>query len=266
MLYWYINLDRRQDRDKGMRDCLKSKKFPNKIIQRHKAMDRESYTSPTALASDALGDNFPCFMEVSEEGSFGVYGIQYWGMIWTYMRVLREIADQNEIVIFSHDDWGPRLTYEAYLALILEIKDFEIAQVAWNWGDPIYKRPTYPYSDHWARHIESIGQDFTIYTPSGAAWMLEQCQKHFPDTPETVIFNCSYRLVYAYHFLKPDMAVQPIPGSEINDCNIQEPCYQGNYFVNGQRVEDVCVEDVCVEEKPAKVVSNRKRHTRDPWG
>ena len=238
LLYYFGNLARRPDRNQAMQTRLKVLGFPEENVHRCEAMDREHYPSPMALAEDAAQDGFPCFnLTPKDIENIRFFAINYWALNWTYMRNLREIANQEHNAILSHDDWGPSVKYSSYLKLLEEILNFDIGQVQWNIHSTEYKRPTSQYSEHWNRGIASTGQDLSIFTPRGAEWMLDICQKRFQDTAETLIFNYAYGAdIDIFHFRDPDSIIKSVDGYQINNATVMSGnrMYQDNYDKNGR--------------------------------
>ena len=236
MLYWYPNLLRRRDRNTAMLRRLRQKKFPMNKVRRFDAKDRENYSDPRELAKDAAADGFTCFSKYIDMPDLPLTFscIQYWGINWTYMLILREISEQDEIVIFSLDDWGPGLDYSHYIKCIKEIPDFDIAQMAYNDNkEACYFRRSNRYSEHWNKGVSGSGQEFIIYKPSGAKWMLEKCIESFPDTAETVIFDYAYPSIKSgevciYHSYVSYEAVDAVEGNAINNI-MSDTWYQGNW-------------------------------------
>lgn len=227
MQYWYINLARRPDRHNELQKMLQERNFPT--IRRLEAMDREDYDSPTALAEAAARDGLPTFLDAPTN-----VHIMYWAGNWSYMRALREIADQDEVVMLSLDDWCPSYQYEECLKLLEERPDFDLLQFSWdmNAKDREYAQA----SEHWCHNIRTQGQEIVAYTPKGAAWLLERCKQTPALAAENLIYHCCYDYhVKLYHHHDPPSAVIGIKGHEIND-NTTETCYQGNYNQEGERL------------------------------
>ena len=249
MRYWYINLERRPDRDAKQREHLRTHGYPDAIVRRIEAKDREAYSSPMILAAAAADDGFPQFQELPIIG----HHIEFWGLNWTYMAALREIQKQPEKVILALDDWGTSVDYAGFQEILEEIPDFDIAQVAWNVHDP-YQSLCEEASEHWRHGIASTGQDITVFSPLGASVLLDACEKHPENAAEVTLKILALHSpdIRIYCFKDPASMIVGLD-SEQND-NMVDICYQGNYHRNGVRVSQTIT-----DSKPKRIKSFRHR-------
>ncbi len=234
MLYFYGNLDRRTDRNTAMQKRLQSLGFSD--VYRFSANDREDYASPMELAAAAAADGFACWEDVLPERheDLRFYGIRFWALNWTYMQMLRAAANQDAVVLISHDDWAPSKSYDTFIEQLKEIPNFDIAQVQWDIHSTKYLRLCHPASKHWKYCVASTGQDVSVFTPAGAKWMLDRCAERPFETAETLIFNCGYGTdIYIYHHKDPDAVMKSLDGYNVSDAMTDGPWYQGNYGEGG---------------------------------
>ena len=251
MLYWYLNLERRPDRDKKQRAHLIEKEYPEDIITRIEAVDREHYPSPMTLAMAAADDGFPQFQKLP----ILQHHIAFWGLNWSYMRALRDIAHQEETVVLALDDWGLSFYYSHFQILLEEIPDFDIAQISWNVHD-LRPMMCQEFSKNWRRGIPSTGQDIVVFTPRGANALLEECliqPYHAAEVVIQLLSRYSDEVVNCYSFKNPAAA---IVGLDDQHDNMVDLCYQGNYHKDGYRVTDATA--VPTESTP-RVKSLRQR-------
>lgn len=177
MKVWYINLDRRPDRNEAMLRNLKAAEVLEENIRRLEAKDREAYNSYRALADDAVRDGFECFNDKKERHT------QVHANTWSYLRALEQIAAQEETVLLMEDDYFLKITYSRLEELLAEIPDFNIAMLF----NTRLRRECPDYSPHWVKGIPGSGTGCNILRPDGARWYLNQCMQAFPKTPETVL-------------------------------------------------------------------------------
>ncbi len=177
MLFWYINLNRRPDRNERMLEALQKAEVPVDKIRRIAAKDREDYNAYRALADAAVKDGFTCFRSEKERH------IQFQANTWSCLRALRDISNQDKTILLSEDDYYLKITYPHLQEILTEIPDFHIAMMAYT----RIRRICPDYSKHWLKGIPASGAGMNIFTPTGAKWLLETCTAHFPKTPETVI-------------------------------------------------------------------------------
>ena len=232
MLYWYLNLPHRTERDQKQKAHLNDKKYPMDIVTRIESKNREDYASPMALAEAAAADGFPQFQKYPIISHF----INFWGINWTYMNALKQIADQDETVLLALDDWGTSFEYNELQELLKEIPDFDIVQLTWDVSDKNPKECE-DASEHFKKGIATTGQELNIYTPKGAKWMLTECENQPCLAAEMLIQNANNHLqkVNVYHYKNPSEACVGLD-NEIND-NMVDVCYQGNYHRNGSPVK-----------------------------
>ena len=249
MLYWYLNLERRPDRNETQLAHLKKQQYPDDVVTRIEAKDRESYSSPMILAADAADDGFPEFQKIPTRDSH----IAFWALNWTYMRTLKKIAEQDQPVCLALDDWGTSFSYEHLLKLLEEIPDFDIAQVSWNVHDR-YQTVCEDASEHWRRGAPSTGMDIVVFSPKGAKALLTECRKQPQNAAEVIIrlmavWNDEINI---YSYKDPAGAIVGL--DSVQNDNMVDVCYQGNYHKNGEHVSDRAV----TEPKPKKVIDLTK--------
>ena len=177
MEVWYINLKRRPDRNSAILKAFQEAEVPKEQIRRLEAKDRDVYASPKALAADAIADGFTCF------GTDKTRHTKFYGYTWSYLRALREIANQSETVLLIEDDKALNIKYQNLQEMLSEIPDFNIAHLGYS----RIRRQCPDFSQHWVKGILASGNSCTIFKPEGARWMLKKCIETFPKTPETVI-------------------------------------------------------------------------------
>lgn len=177
MQIWYINLDRRLERNTAVLKNLEKFGVPTDRIQRLQAKDRDAYDSYDALAADAVEDGFSCFRTTKMRHK------QIHGHTWSYLRALRDVAAQSETVMLMEDDQALKITYQRLQSILAEIPDFNIAMLTHS----RIRRICPDFSEHWVTGIPASGTTCNILKPEGARWYLDTCMQAFPKTPETVL-------------------------------------------------------------------------------
>ena len=184
MFIWYINLTRRLDRHISMRNNLKQQGVPPFLIRQFFATDRDAYKTPDELIDHAIELGYPEF-EACRENK-GIH--QFLGYMVSYFRALREISQQSSPVLLMEDDYHLGETYSEIIESFEDLAPpVRIAMLGYNSGSPDLKENLAIFNSDWQHGAPANGNAANIYTPEGAAFLLEQCQKKMDTTPECVI-------------------------------------------------------------------------------
>ena len=205
MNIWYINLDRRPDRRLSIESNFRAKGVPEESFMRFTATDRDKYENPESLINHADMSGFPEFREIIDHK--GIH--QFLGYMVSYFSALRAIADKRYTswsdtdVLLMEDDYHIKESYPELCESWEELprENLKLAMIGYNiWGDEM-KRDLPEYNERWAIGPPSNGNSANIYTPEGAAYVLEQCKQNMDTTPECVIQHLDAEGIYSR---KPD--------------------------------------------------------------
>ena len=185
MEVWYINLDRRPDRDVSIRENLFLYAVPPNRIRRFNAIDRDDFETPEDLVASAVKDGFPQFGEVLEHS----YILQYTGYMFSYLRALRAIGSSSCPVLLMEDDYHLCESYGEICRSLVDLDaGWKMAMLGYNISeDSLVSRPRLADSDYWQLGAPSNGNSANIYSPLGAGFVLEKCLSDMQTTPECVI-------------------------------------------------------------------------------
>ena len=181
----YINLDSRPDRRKSITQNLRDMGVPLVRTHRLTATDRAWYPTPVEMVRAAREMGFPEF-EINLEQRVH---LKYLGYMISLFRALDWVADQKNNVLVMEDDY---CLSEKYTDITRSLRELEspinIAMLGWN-KNAMSIRPCQPlsYVSKWQIGTPSNGNQGNIYSPEGAALILEQCKNGLPSTPEVTI-------------------------------------------------------------------------------
>ena len=115
--------------------------------------------------------------------------LQYTGYMHSYLRALRDISDQDGDVLLMEDDYHLIENRSKLMKSVEELDDdWKLAMLGYNVSpDTLIKRPPYGDSKFWQVGPPNNGNSANIYSPAGAADVLQRCLKDMGTTPECVI-------------------------------------------------------------------------------
>lgn len=217
MNIWYINLDRRPDRDRSMKANLRAKGVPEDRIVRFTATDRDAYENPASLINYGISVGFQEFYQCLNHK--GIH--QFLGYMISYFRALRRIADlgltyhnESQDVLLMEDDYHIKEDYSDLCASWEELprQNLKLAMIGYNvWGADM-KRDLPKFNDTWNIGPPSNGNSANIYTPEGAAYVLAECKKKMDTTPECVIQHLLSDGIYSRNPDKMGIITSPAAG------------------------------------------------------
>ena len=227
MEVWYINLDRRTDRRDALEKNLKEMNVPNKQIRRVSATDRDAFESPDALVAHAAEIGFPEFQESLRHG----IGLKYLGYNISYFRALDEIRNQNKIVLLMEDDYILTESYykiwNSFLILPLPLK-FAMLGYGWHTKNQTFSefRPCAAVSDEsvWQYGAPQRGTCANIFTPDGAAYLLDICKTLPTKSIETVIRDVIPTFPGIYSRKPAHIAIEESPAVGESDVDNESGC------------------------------------------
>lgn len=196
MEVWYINLNRRTDRRNMMEKNLKEMGVPEARIRRISGTDRDAFESPNALVAHAIELGYPEFQKYLIEKRHFIY----LGYMVSYFRALDAIRQQTEAVLLMEDDYALHETYTEICESFAELPTpVRFAMLAYNIRHPDI-RACSPLSDTsvWQYGTPANGNIANIYTPEGAAFLLEICKQRLPETCESTIKNLPLDTPHVY--------------------------------------------------------------------
>ena len=167
-----------------MQRNLNQQGVPMHCQRRFFATDRDAYKTPDELINHAVELGYPEFQEC--RGNKHIH--QYLGYMVSYFRALREIAQQSSPVLLMEDDYHIAETYSDIIESFEDLPPpVRVAMLGYNSGSEDLKEHLAIFNSDWQRGAPANGNAANIYTPEGAAYVLEACQQKMDTTPECVI-------------------------------------------------------------------------------
>ena len=193
---WYINLDRRTDRRNMIEKNFKEMGVPEARVQRISGTDRDAFESPNALVTHAGELGYPEFQKYLIEQRHLIY----LGYMVSYFRALDTIRQQTETVLLMEDDYALHETYTEICESFAELpKPVRFAMLAYNINHPDTRTcPPLSETSVWQHGTPANGNIANIYTPEGAAFLLDICRQRLPETCENTIKNLPLDTPHVY--------------------------------------------------------------------
>ena len=215
MFVWYINLARRPDRNTSIRSNLMRQGAPSYAIRRFLATDRDAYDSPDALIDHAVEMGYPEFKAC--RGYRGIH--QFLGYMVSYFRALREISGSGMNVLLMEDDYHLSESYSDICDSFEELPHpVKFAMLGYNNHSEDLKTHLPVFNGTWQIGVPANGNSANIYTPEGAAFVLDQCRQKMDTTPECVIQQISAPGIYSRKLEKIAILSSPAMGkSDVMD-------------------------------------------------
>ena len=181
----YINLDRRPDRRNGLVKNLYEMDVPPEKIFRCTATDRSMYETPAQMIEAAKELGYPEF----QINLYQKTHLKYLGYMISLFRALDWAAGQKENVLIMEDDYRLVEPYHSIVDSLGElINPINIAMLGWNKNaEDVRECLGLSHQSVWQYGTPSNGNQGNVYSPEGAAFILETCKNELPTTPEVVI-------------------------------------------------------------------------------
>lgn len=178
-----INLDRREDKYWFAMGVLLHLGYHRELIERFSAHDGQAYKSVKDVHDAAIADGFPIFAEWESSRKTQA------AWFYTWCCALREIADKDKTTLLLIDDILPKpfWTYDRMSMLVGNCytldESFRIIQLMYTrFAHELYD-PHQHYNTILAKGLAGSGDQANIFSPSGAAHLLDVCTKsHCPKT------------------------------------------------------------------------------------
>ena len=179
-----INLDRRKEKYWFALGVLSHLRYDRNRIERFNAHDGQNYESVKDVHDAAIADGFPIFAEWESNNK----NIAVW--FWTWCCALRHIAQSDETVLLLIDDILPKpfWTYDRLSLLVRYCyrldENFRMCQLMHTRMAHEVFDPHQHYNEILARGLAGSGDQANVFSPSGAAHLLDVCtNRPCPATP-----------------------------------------------------------------------------------
>ena len=167
---------------------------PSDRIKPFVGHDQEAYPSLEAFAEAAIADGwnnpFRKFLDGEIEPANS-----YLSTTWSYLSIFREIANSDEVTLFTLDDVRMLKHWSQYELLLDSCPDFDIVQIWWWYHEPM---PVLEDTDI-SPGFHGPGDDMLIVTPKGAQRVLDWIEQFGDMTFEACL---NHRRVYQPELLE----------------------------------------------------------------
>lgn len=136
MKAYYVNRSDRLDRNYLFRGAMAAAGFRPDDLVRVIAKHKEDYPTRESLCDAASADGFPEFFGYQRDKPWPGYG--HLVCSWSVMRCWRQIAAGHEIALQLLDDYYLRQHVSALEALVEQLGDVKILQLAWHTRDDVF--------------------------------------------------------------------------------------------------------------------------------
>ena len=192
----YSNLDRHPERNWYMLGMLTGMGASLDQIVRLRAKDALEYQDVASISEAAISDGFDFFDRyLAEEHKTNL------AWFWTYCRSLRYIIESKKTTLLMIDDFTLRQTFWKIRDLVGSIEEpLKILQIeCWfphevdgmNFYKLVPPRHMRNYNNDLFRGLWGAGDSCIVYSPEGAALMLDWISEGRCREPETVIYQHS---------------------------------------------------------------------------
>ena len=186
---YYMNLDRRADRNAFFRRHLEELGTDMSLVHRFSSHDGMAYSSVEALCEAAVKDGFP---QLSEAHGTGLGSM---GCLWTFRSVLRLIQASDDIAMVFIDDCYVKQPIAEFNTLLSYIPsaDFRILQIDYWFPDEMDSTNQEPdileSCPDICRNFRGAGDKITIFSPAGADFLLSEMDKLPLYFPENILYE-----------------------------------------------------------------------------
>lgn len=162
----------------GCIGALEARGFPMEKVHAVHGIDGVVYASHDDIFEAAAADGFHFFKENQD---FLRRPIPMVAGSWSACRVLRDIANQDQTVLLMEDDYFFRIDYDVILKRLELCCDHPIniaALIAKFRMDERLERRISKLNDFWIAGIPGEAPCASVYTPTGASYILDLFRKH----------------------------------------------------------------------------------------
>jgi len=184
---FYLNLDRRPDRNAWFLENMEAAGVPMEIVERVPGKDWQDYDSVTEMLEQMYKeDGFAQHLRQSSDNPrHSEDWIGYTAYVWTVSTALKRIIDSKKLTLVLHDDCSLKswLDLESDLKRILknanrtqDNKLFHTIQLSYDLHASILRNAVIPYDHIWNYGIQAFREDAIIYNYFSACRMLALVQ------------------------------------------------------------------------------------------
>ena len=226
---FYMNLDRRPDRNEWFLNEMEAAGVPMDIVERVAAKDWKDYSDTDSLLEAIQADGFA--LEVGEIDKNPLL-LGTWACSWTYCCCLKKIIESRKKTLLLQDDMAINMPFDKFLK---KLEAFSNMQDLWaiqlDWVDVPELRPNVcvPFDQDWMYGIRGCSDRAVIYTHWGAMRMFGLVQgvpRHIMP-PELVLYH-HFNNYNTFHPLIKEKLVKHSPHRKPSDVN---PTQNSNMLV-----------------------------------
>ena len=182
-----MTLEATPNRKWGCLGALEARGFRMKHVHPIHGIDGLTYETHEEVIKAAAADGFGFFME---DPKYLERPIPMVAGTWSACRRLRDIADGKHTVLLMEDDWIFKIDFDEITKRLnfIDTKETEIAVLIsklYSQGKIRYEVST--VNDYWIAGAPASSACASVYSPAGAAIVLDLFEKHKATTLEKVV-------------------------------------------------------------------------------